>query len=296
MNPGGLIGETPRMKEIFELVRKVAPTNCPVLVRGEPGTGKMRIAQAIRELSQRSKEFWSVINCAALPEELLEWELFGHRRVASTGEVETSVGAIESANGGTLILTEIETLPPSVQVRLLYFLQNKTFERVGSTKSRESDVRIIATSTGDLHEWIKVGKFREDLYYRLGVISFEIPPLRERIEDVPILAEAFLEESSVKFGVSSPGFDSKAIELMMNYSWPGNILELKNQITRAFLFNFPSPNPTPIGIHDLDIPPSKVSSVSAKQNSLAGLSDLEVLFGKTTSSVLARWDFDKSSG
>jgi len=228
-----IIGESPAMKEIFEVVKQVAPTNATVLIRGESGTGKELVAKAIHKLSHRAKQPLVIVHCAALAPTLLESELFGHEKGAFTGAYERRIGRFEQANGGTLFLDEIGEIDPSTQVKLLRFLGERTFERVGSNKTLTSDVRIIAATNKDLKALVEAGKFREDLYYRLRVVEIVLPPLRERPSDIPLLANAFLKEFARENNKQIKGIDSAAMDALLRYAWPGNVRELRAAIEHA---------------------------------------------------------------
>ena len=191
-----LVGESPAMKEVFEMVQQVAPTRATVLLQGESGTGKEMVAKVIHQLSPRAQQPIVTVHCAALAPTLLESELFGHEKGAFTGAYERRIGRFEQAQGGTLFLDEIGEIDASIQVKLLRFLGERTFERVGSNKTLTADVRLIAATNKNLEERVKAGKFREDLFFRLRVVEIRLPPLRERLEDIPLLAQAFLREFS----------------------------------------------------------------------------------------------------
>lgn len=286
--------ETPGMNEVLKTVKKVAPVFCPVLIKGESGTGKESIAMMIHQKSERAKGPLVAVNCAALPSELVESELFGHEKGAFAGADERRIGRVEKANEGTLILEEIDALDSNSQIKLLRFLQEKTFEKVGSSVALYCDVKVLATSSSDLTRLVSSGKFREDLYYRLAVVILFIPPLRKRIEDVPILAEFFLKEVSAKSKAPSPGFKPEAISAMMNYQWPGNVRELENRVRRAFIFA----DSNPIGVDDLDF---SAADVAKKEpiKVIQKLSDIEVLFGKPSEKTSVpdapRWNMDDSA-
>ncbi len=228
---GDIIGNCPKMQEVFETVRKVATTDVPVLITGESGTGKELIAKAIHGQSLRSEKPFIPINCGAIPETLMESELFGHERGAFTGAYTRRKGRIELASGGTLFLDEVGELPLSLQVKILRFLQDHRIERIGGRESLEIDVRVIAATNRDLKALIEEGKFREDLYYRLAVVTIELPPLRERGEDIELLARTALQKFGGANGPKhlSPG----AIEALNSYHWPGNVRELENRLRRA---------------------------------------------------------------
>jgi two-component system response regulator AtoC len=231
-----IIGESPAMKEIFEIVRQVAPTRATILLSGESGTGKELIAKAIHQLSPRAKQPLVTVHCAALAPTLLESELFGHEKGAFTGAHERRIGRFEQAQSGTLFLDEIGEIDAAIQVKLLRFLGERTFERVGSNKTLTADIRLIAATNKNLEELVKAGKFREDLFFRLRVVEITLPPLRERAGDIPLLAQSFLREFTQENNKSANGFASDALELLMNYPWPGNVRELRTAIEHAVVF------------------------------------------------------------
>jgi transcriptional regulator with GAF, ATPase, and Fis domain len=228
-----LIGESPRMREIWRLLSRVAPTDSTVLIRGESGTGKEVAARALHRKSRRANRPFVAINCATLSETLLESELFGHEKGAFTGAVAQKTGKFEVADTGTLFLDEVGEIPPHLQARLLRVLQEREFERVGSTRPIRVDVRVIAATNRDLEKAIREGSFREDLFYRLNVISFALPPLRERREDLPLLASHFAARFGPRLGRRVAGFTPEARACLERYSWPGNVRELSNAIERA---------------------------------------------------------------
>jgi DNA-binding NtrC family response regulator len=228
-----IVGESPAMKEIFEVVQQVAPTRATVLVTGESGTGKELIAKAVHQLSPRAKQPFVTVHCAALAPTLLESELFGHERGAFTGAHERRIGRFEQAQGGTLFLDEIGEIDATVQVKLLRFLGERTFERVGSNKTLTADVRLVAATNKNLEELVKTGKFREDLFFRLRVVEIELPPLRERSGDIPLLAHNFLREFAKENGKPVTDFTVEALETLMHFSWPGNVRELRTAIEHA---------------------------------------------------------------
>jgi DNA-binding NtrC family response regulator len=217
-------------------VRQVAPTRSNVLIQGESGTGKEVIAKAIHQLSPRAKAQLVTVNCAALPAALLESELFGHEKGAFTGAHERRIGRVEQAQGGTLFLDEIGEIDAIIQVKLLRFLGERTFERVGSNKTLTSDVRLIAATNRKLEEMVKAGSFREDLFWRLKVVEIDMPSLRERAGDIPLLASAFLKEFAKENGKAVADFTVDALEAMMRYGWPGNVRELRTAIEHAVVF------------------------------------------------------------
>lgn len=232
---GRLIGSSGAMMEVFKMIGKVAETDSTVLICGESGTGKELVAEAIHNYSQRSGKPFVIVNCAAIPENLLESELFGHERGAYTGAVGKKSGRFEMAEGGTVFLDEIAELPPSLQVKLLRVLQERRFERVGGTDTIEVDFRILAATNRDLEACVREQLFREDLLYRLNVVRIFVPPLRERRSDIVLLAERFLQVYSEKNGFPAVGFSEEAILLLQIYSFPGNVRELENMVERAVL-------------------------------------------------------------
>jgi two-component system, NtrC family, response regulator AtoC len=228
-----IIGESPVMKEIFDVVQQVAPTRATVLIGGESGTGKELIAKAVHQLSPRAKQPMVSVHCAALSPTLLESELFGHERGAFTGAHERRVGRFEQAQGGTLFLDEIGEIDTTLQVKLLRFLGERTFERVGSNKTLTADVRLIAATNKNLEDLVKAGKFREDLFFRLRVVEINLPPLRERTGDIPLLAQKFLREFAAENQKPVNDFTADALQLLLNHSWPGNVRELRTAIEHA---------------------------------------------------------------
>jgi DNA-binding NtrC family response regulator len=232
-----IIGESPGMVEVFETVRQVAESRATVLVRGESGTGKELIAQAIHRLSSRSRGPLVSVHAGALAPTLLESELFGHEKGAFTGAHERRIGRIEQAQGGTLFLDEIGELDAATQVKLLRFLGERTFERVGSNRTLTADVRLVAATHRDLRAMVREGQFRDDLYWRLRVVEVVLPPLRERRSDVPLLAATFLRESSGANGKTLTGFSSEAMEALLRHDWPGNVRELRAAVERAVVLS-----------------------------------------------------------
>jgi len=230
-----IIGNSPAMKEIFDVVKQVAPTRTTVLLTGESGTGKEVFAKAIHQLSPRAKQPFVAVHCAALSSTLLESELFGHEKGAFTGAHERRIGRFEQAQGGTLFLDEIGEIDAALQVKLLRFLGERTFERVGSNKTLTADVRLVAATNRNLEELVKTGAFREDLFFRLRVVEIVLPPLRERKGDIPLLAHRFLQEFAEENKKAVNEFTADAIELLMKYSWPGNVRELRTAIEHALV-------------------------------------------------------------
>ena len=229
----GMVGESLPMQSLFQAIAKVAPTDSTVLVRGESGTGKELVAKAIHRNSLRAAAPFVAINCAAIPESLLESELFGHERGAFTGAVAQKRGKIEMASGGTLFLDEVAELAPALQAKLLRVLQEREFERVGGTHPIRVDIRLIAATNRDLRERVLEGQFRADFYYRLNVVNLTVPPLRQRREDIPRLAEHFARKFVDQYGRPIAGISPEAMRLLVQHDWPGNVRELENAIERA---------------------------------------------------------------
>ena len=229
-----IIGTSTKMQQVFSMLETVSPSDATILIRGETGTGKELIATAVHNLSKRKNEAYIKLNCAAISETLLESELFGHEKGAFTDAKEMRKGRFELANGGTLFLDEIGDITPSLQVKLLRILQEQEFERVGGTKTIKTDVRLVAATNRNLEEMVKDGEFREDLFYRLNVIPINLPPLRERYEDVKLLMEHYLKKF-MKEHRKNMSFSKEALEVLLNYPWPGNIRELQNTMERIVL-------------------------------------------------------------
>ncbi|MEZ0344330.1 MAG: sigma-54 dependent transcriptional regulator [Caldimicrobium sp.] len=228
-----IITKNPEMKKILEIAEKIAPTDCPVLILGETGTGKELLARFIHQKSLRKDRTFLAVNCGAFSEELLSNELFGHEKGAYTGAVSTKKGLLEIADGGTLFLDEITEMSLTMQVKLLRVIQEKEFMRIGGTQPIKVDVRFIAATNKDIRKEIEQGRFREDLYFRLNVVTLKLPPLSERKEDIPLLAYYFLKKYSQEMHKRVSQIDEKAMELLMEYDYPGNIRELENIIARA---------------------------------------------------------------
>jgi DNA-binding NtrC family response regulator len=234
-NVSSVVGSSPAMQEVFATLLQVAPSRASVLLTGESGTGKERVAEAIHEHSPRNNGPLVKLHCAALAESLLETELFGHEKGSFTGAAARHEGRFEQAHRGTLFLDEIGEVSPSVQVKLLRFLQEHEFERVGGNQTVKVDVRVIAATNRNLFERVKLGLFREDLYYRLNVVSIELPPLRARPSDIPLLASCFLAKYARENGKEISGLTDAALERLASYDWPGNVRELENAIERAVI-------------------------------------------------------------
>ena len=230
-----MLGESPQMQEVFATVRKVATTDAPVLIVGESGTGKELVARVIHRLSPRKEGPFIVINCGAIPETLLESELFGHENGASTGAHIQRQGRIETAGGGTLFLDEIGELSLGLQLKLLRYLQEQVTERIGGREQVRVDARVITATNRDLKQAMRTGTFREDLYFRLAVVSIQMPLLRDREGDIFMLAKAFLNRYTEEAKRKITGFTTQAIRAIENYSWPGNVRELENRIKRAVI-------------------------------------------------------------
>jgi two-component system NtrC family response regulator len=231
----GMLGASPQVKVVFDYIRKVAGSEAPVLIQGESGTGKEMASRAIHRLSKRKTGPFTAINCGAIPGTLIESELFGHEKGAFTGAHAQRLGRIEMAQGGTLLLDEIGELPLTLQVKLLRFLQEQTIERVGGRKEIHVDARVIAATNVDLKKAVAEGRFREDLYYRVAVVTIKIPPLRERVGDARLLAENLLAELIRESGRQSVKFSTEALRAIERYHWPGNVRELENRVRRAFI-------------------------------------------------------------
>ena len=225
-----IIGESPAMRQLFETVQQVAPSRATVLITGETGTGKELIAKAIHNLSPRKNGAFIAVHAAALPSTLLESELFGHEKGAFTGAVERRIGRFELADGGTLFLDEVSELEPSIQVKLLRVLEERAFERVGGAKTLQVDVRLVAATNKDLKKLVSEGKFRDDLFYRLSVVTIDLPPLRERRDDIPLLVKAFLDEFGRENSKQVRELTPEALNVLLAYDWPGNVRELRNAI------------------------------------------------------------------
>ena len=233
--PGNIVGASGAMQQVFALIREVARTDATVLIQGETGTGKELVANAIHELSERSDGPLVTVNCAALPEGLLESELFGHVKGAFTGAVSDRAGRFELASGGTLFLDEVAEIPATVQVKLLRVLQERTYERVGEGKTRKSDVRLISATNKSLADEVAAGRFREDLYYRLNVFPIHLPPLRERTDDLPLLVHAILERLVERSGRKPPVVSDDALAVLRHHRWPGNVRELQAAMEYALI-------------------------------------------------------------
>jgi len=250
-----IIGESGSMRQVFETIQQVAPSRATVLISGATGTGKELIAKAIHNLSPRKNGPFIAVHAAALPTSLLESELFGHEKGAFTGAVERRTGRFEMADGGTLFLDEVGELEQQMQVKLLRVLEERAFERVGGNKTLQVDVRLVAATNKDLKKLVSEGKFRDDLFYRLSVVTVDLPPLRERRDDIPLLVKSFLDEFSRENGKQVRELTPEAMNLLLSYDWPGNVRELRNAIERAVILATASM----VGVSDL---PSQVRAAS----------------------------------
>ncbi len=233
----GLVGSSPKLQAVIDRVRLVAPSRATILIEGQSGTGKELIAQAIHQVGSRPRGPFVAVHCAALSESLLESEIFGHERGAFTGAVERRVGRFESADGGTLFLDEIGEISASTQVKLLRFLETRTIERVGGSKSLELDVRLVAATNRNLEQMVADGKFREDLFFRLNVVRIQMPALRERVEDIPLLLAHFIKNFSTENGLPPLAIEPGALQTLQRYPWPGNIRELRNFCENAVVLH-----------------------------------------------------------
>ncbi|HTS46431.1 MAG TPA: sigma 54-interacting transcriptional regulator [Bryobacteraceae bacterium] len=261
-----MVGESPRMREVYQFINRVASKDSTVLIFGESGTGKELVARAIHRNSTRANKPYMAINCAAIAESLLESELFGHEKGAFTGAIAQKKGKLETAEGGTLFLDEIGELAPTLQAKLLRVLQEREFERVGSTKTIKLDVRLIAATNRDLEEEVKKGRFREDLFYRLNVVSLRMPPLRERREDISLLASYFAAKYAKRANRNVLGISPQARAFLLNYDWPGTVRELENAIERSVVLGSSDlilPEDLPEVVIEKSGPTPSATSVSA---------------------------------
>jgi len=262
---GEMVGQSAAMRNIFAMLRQIAPTTAPVLITGESGTGKELVARAIHSLSKRSGEPFVAVNCAALPETLIESELFGHEKGSFTGAVERRIGCIEMAECGTLFLDEIAETPVAMQAKLLRVLEDFKYRRIGGKQELKADVRILAATNRDPQKAIAQGKLREDLFYRLGVFHIELPALRERLEDIPFLAAALIERINLKHGTKVVDLDPTAVAQLKLRPWEGNVREFRNALERAVILAgegtltaedfkvWPRPAPRSLGDSGLDL-------------------------------------------
>lgn len=234
---GNIVGKNPEMQEVYKLIETVSNTDVTVLIKGETGTGKELVAKAVHFNSSRKENPFITINCAAIHENLMESEIFGHEKGAYTGAHIQRRGKLEEADGGSIFMDEIGDLPINLQAKLLRFLQDKTFERLGGNEKLQSDVRIISATNRDLTSMVKDGRFREDLFYRINVVEVQLPPLRERLDDLPVLTEHFLSESNKKYKKNIEGISEEGMRLLGSYNWPGNVRELEHLIEKLTLLS-----------------------------------------------------------
>ena len=289
MGFGDLVSRSPLMQKIFEVLPAIAASPSTVLITGETGTGKELVARTIHQLSPRSRGPFIAVNCAALPNELLESELFGYKKGAFTGAVQDKPGRFALAKGGTLFFDEIGEVSPALQVKLLRVLQDRIYEPLGATRSETANVRIIVATNQDLTEMVKTGAFREDLYYRINVVRIDLPPLRRRKEDIPVIIEQLVERFNLLWRKSVSGVSIEALSLLMAHDWPGNIRELENVIERAFVLC----NDGEITLKHLpeeltarrvtDLPPESIRSA------------VQTLEAQTIQSALARHNFNRTA-
>ena len=259
-----LVGNSSAMVELFDTIRQAAPTQATILVQGESGTGKELVARAIHRLSTRAKGPFVAVHCAALAPSLLESELFGHEKGSFTGATGRRRGRFELADGGTFFLDEISEIEASVQVKLLRILEERTFERVGSDATIEVDIRLIAATNKNLRQRVEEGSFREDLFFRLDVVNIDLPPLRARLDDVPLLCSAFLKEFNEKNGKSISGITPEAMNMLSAYSWPGNVRELRNTVEKMVVLS----RGDRLTVRDLPVPIRDISRADAAQAGL----------------------------
>jgi two-component system response regulator AtoC len=284
----GLVGSSPEMQQLFESIRQVAPEKATVLIAGETGTGKELVARAIHAGSPRSNGLFVAVNCAAIPHEMLESELFGHEKGAFTGAIKERIGKFELADGGTLFLDEITEMPMALQAKLLRALQENIIERVGGNRAIAVDIRVVAATNRDPREAIKDGKLREDLYYRLNVFRIDLPALKARKSDIPKLAQHFLAKRRVDIS-------AEAIDALTRYDWPGNVRELENVLERAAIISgnqtvLPKHLPAEMVSHA----PVRVPSVTATANALALPPAIEALERQLITEALAATQGNKS--
>jgi two-component system response regulator PilR (NtrC family) len=284
---GQIIGQSPGMQQVFGIIRKVAPTKSNVLITGESGTGKELVARAIHSLSSKNGRRFVAINCSAIPETLLESELFGHKKGSFTSAIADKKGLFECARGGTLFLDEIGHMPMSCQVKLLRAVEDRQITPVGSTESVDIDLRLMAATNRNLPEEIKAGQFREDLYYRMNVVGIHLPPLRERKEDIPLLVEHFVKKYNTEMGKQCVGVSDDVMRLLMGYEWKGNIREMQNVIERAVIFA----EDDVIRASDIGLIGSKVVALGEENESL--LAAVKAYEKEHICRVLNKYDWNK---
>jgi nitrogen regulation protein NR(I) len=267
-----IVGRSRPMQDVYKAIGRVSSTEATVLIRGESGTGKELVARAVYTHSTRAEKPFQVINCVAIPENLLESELFGFEKGAFTGATHRRVGKIEQANGGTVFLDEIGDMPFGIQSKILRLLQEKSVERLGGRETIPVDVRIIAATNRNLESALQHGRFREDLYYRLKVVTINLPPLRDRIDDIPLLAEYFLARYAAQLDMDNPGMTKEALAVLRSHSWPGNVRELANAVQKALIFNRGAP-----------IQPPEITQA------VGGASIRDASLQKETDQILRQW-------
>ncbi|QGY39480.1 response regulator [Pseudodesulfovibrio cashew] len=280
------LGSSPAMLEVFAMIRKVAGVNCNVLLQADTGTGKERAAKAIHDLSPRKDKTFVSFNCGGFTEELISSELFGHEKGAFTGATATKIGLLESANGGTVFLDEIGEMPLNMQVKLLHVIQERRIMRVGGTQPIDLDIRIIAATNRDLEEAMLAGEFREDLFYRLNVVRIYLPPLAERKEDIPLLANHFLEIFNTRFGKGVRSISPEAMDILVQYNYPGNVRELENIVQRAVALT----DGETVGIREL---PQDLLNLSFSSLGTPGLLPLEEVERRHIQRVLEATGYNK---
>jgi DNA-binding NtrC family response regulator len=286
---GSMVGNSPSMREIFSLIEQIAPSNVSVLITGESGTGKELVARTLHELSPRKSRPFVAVNCAAIPETLIESEIFGHEKGAFTGAVDRRVGCFELASGGTLLLDELGEMPVATQAKLLRVIEERKFRRLGARTEQEVDVRVLAATNRDPGEAVAQGHLRPDLFYRLSVFNISMPPLREHLEDVPAMVEAMLGEMNLKHGRSVSGISNSMLERLISYDWPGNARELRNTVERAVILcpvgapldaahlpsGFGKAAATPAPVFDANVVPIRVGTTVDEAERLLILRTLE---------------------
>ena len=285
---GQIVGQSSSIQQVFEMIRKVAPTKSNVLITGESGTGKELVAQAIHSLGSKNSRRFIAINCSAIPEGLLESELFGHKKGSFTSAIRDKKGLFECAKGGTLFLDEIGHMPMSCQVKLLRAVEHRQIIPVGATEPIDIDLRLVAATNKDLAKEIKEGRFREDLYYRLNVVGIHLPPLRERREDIPLLVKHFIKKYNAEMGKQCVGVSDGVMRVLMSYEWKGNIREMQNVIERAVIFA----EEDVIKASDIGLIGAKAVALSEESENLEAV--VKAYEKEHIRRVLAKYDWDKA--